>query len=96
MDSTFPMPNNVLDLRTFYLGSHKQFGTRVEEVVRRGLSCNKRDSGYTHTTRSHSIEEGRHIGRGAVGRLGGAGRLLGCSSARVKVRDEALNMNGGT
>lgn len=96
MDSTFPMPDQCVRPRMFDLGAHKQFKTRVEKAVRRSLSWGKIDSEYTHTTRSHSVEEGRHIDRGADGPLGGAGRLLDCSSARVKVRDEALNMDGRT
>lgn len=84
MDPTFPMPDQCVRPH-FHLGAHKQFDTCVEKAVRRSLFWSKIDSEYTYTTRSHPIEEGRHIDRGADGPLGGVGRLLDCSSARVKV-----------
>lgn len=50
----------------------------------------------THTARSHPIEERRHFDGGVDGRFGGTWRVVGYSSARVKVTDEPLYMGGRT
>lgn len=84
----------MLDLAA-YSGLYKYFAVLVLRTEGMDISfvATWKD---THSTRSHPIEEGGHVDRGADGPFGGVWRVLGSSSARVKEKDEPQYVDGRT
>lgn len=77
-------------------GAYKDLNTRSEKIVRRCLFWGSLEGLLTPADRIRLKKDDMSIDRGTDSPFGGVWRVSGRSSARVKVIDEPLYVDGGT